>query len=192
MLLLDTCNAFRGSHEAHQADIRAAALLQHRKGVAGTATGGEHRVGYNDKALADILRKLAVINNRIVGSLVTVEADMAHLGYRHEGLKTFNHTESGTQDRHDGHLPSGYLPGCHLADRGFDFHIVKRQIPGDFITHEKGNFPEKNSEVLGSGLLFPHDGQLVLDHRMIDKMQLAHSIKSVSMSFVPQCCNKVP
>ena len=116
----------------------------------------------------DVLGELAVVLHRFVGLLVAVETDVAHSGNRNKGMQTFDHSESGAKDRHDGKLASRNLIGCHLADRSFDFNVLERDVPGDFITHQKGYFIKEFPEILGSGVLVSHDGKLVLYHRMVD------------------------
>lgn len=184
MFFLHLGNAFGGADEAHQPDVFAAALLEHREGVAGAAAGGEHRVGDDDRALLDVFRKLAVIDDRFVRLLIAVQADVAHLGDGDEHLQAFDHAHAGSQDRDDGELVSGDSLRRHLADGRFDFHALQRDVAGDLVTHQEGDFLEKFPEILGSGFLHAHDGQLVLDHRVVDNMQLAHSFGYLLIRFL--------
>jgi len=153
----------------------AAAFLEHREGAAGAAAGGEHRVGHDDRALLDVLREFAVVHHGEVRFLVAIQADMAHPGDRDEFQKALDHAHAGPEDRDDGEFPAGNHLSRHLAQRRFDFHAFQRDVAGDFVAHQEGNLFEQFPEILGSGFLLAHDGQLVLDHRVVDYMQLAHS-----------------
>ena len=58
----------------------------------------------------------------------------------------------------------------------FDFNIFQRQIPGEFIAHEKGDFLQKTAELAGTGAFGTHNGELVLNQRMIDNMNLHNGL----------------
>ena len=175
MLGLDTGNAFRRTDQAHQPDVLASSFLEHRQGVTGAAARRQHRIRHDDHAALDVFGKLAIINHRVVGFLVAVKTDMADFGDRYQILQSFNHAHSGAEDRDNGELASGNLfSGCPAEGR-LDFDILERNIPGHLVAHQEGDFLEQFPEVFGSGLFVPHNRQLVLDHGMVDNMQLAHS-----------------
>ena len=88
----------------------------------------------HDQPLLDVLRELAVIDHGLVGFLIAVEADMADFGDGNQGLQSFDHSHSGPQDGHDGEFASGHFLCDHLADGGFNLHILKRKVAGDFIS----------------------------------------------------------
>ena len=176
MLLLHLRDALRRRHKAHQPDVGAAAVLQHLDRVAGAAARREHRIRQDDQALLDVLRKLAVIHHRLVGRLIAVQADVADLGHRHEGMQALDHAHARTQDGHDGELAAAHLLGRHLADRRLNIFVLKGKVPGHFIAHQQRDLLEQLAEILGTGLLVTHDGQLVLDHRVVDNMYLAHGM----------------
>ena len=100
---------------------------------------------------------------------------MAHLGHRHKRLEPVYHSKTGAEDRYDGKLAPCNLLGGHLADRSLYLNIFKREVPGDLVTHQEGDFFEQFTEILGSGFFLAHDRQLVLDHGVVDNVQLTHS-----------------
>ena len=87
MLLLYLRDSLRSCYKAHEADIGTSAFLQHRQCVAGTSSCREHRVGNDYQALVYILRKLAIINYRLVSLLVAVEADVTDFCHRYQCLE---------------------------------------------------------------------------------------------------------
>ena len=163
-----TGDSFRGGHEAHESDVRASALLQHRQCVAGTSSCGEHRVCHDHEALVYVLGKLAVINHRDVGLLVTVKSYVSDFRHGNECLESVHHAYAGAENRDNGELAAGNLLGRHPADRGLYLNVVKWKIAGDLISHQKGNLFKQFAEILGTGFLLPHDSQLVLDKRMVN------------------------
>ena len=170
----DSLDTLGGADQAHQADVGATALLEHAQGVAGAAAGGEHRVSDDDETLLDVLGELAVINHRLVGLFVAVQADVADLGNGNELVQALYHTHTCAQDRDDGKLAARDYPALHRAERGLDIDFLQGDVTGDLVTHKEGDLFEKFAEILGSGFLVPHNGQLVLDHRVVDDVQLAH------------------
>ena len=133
----DPLDPLRGADQAHQTDIVAAALLEHGKGVAGAAARGKHRVGHNDQTVLDILGELAVIDDGLVRLLVAVQSDMTDLGNGYELMKALDHSHARTEYRDDGELAAGDDPALHRADGGLDVHLLKRDVAGDFISHQK-------------------------------------------------------
>lgn len=109
-----------------------------------------------------------------MGLLIAVESDMSHLGHRNERQHPVQHTHTGTKYRHNSQFAARNLRGTHLAYRSFYFLVGQRQIPRDFIPHKQGNLSKQLSEILGSGVLVPHNGQLVLNHWVVDDVYSAH------------------
>ncbi len=56
-----------------------------------------------------------------------------------------------------------------LADGGSHGRVLEREIAGRLITLEQGQLLDELSELLGTGVLITHDGQLVLNERMVDE-----------------------
>ena len=106
---------------------------------------------------------------------VAVEAYVADFGHRHQRLQSIHHSQTCTQYRNDGKFASCNLLGCHLAYRCLDFNIFQRKVASDLVTHEKSDFFKKFTEIFGSGFFFAHDRQFVLDHGVVDNMQLTHN-----------------
>ena len=83
-----------------------------------------------------------------MGLLVAVEAYVADFCHGNKGPQAVNHTQSGTQYRHDGEFQSGNLLGRHLAKRGLDLHVLERNVAGHLIAHQKGDLVQQLAEIL--------------------------------------------
>lgn len=57
----------------------------------------------------------------------------------------------------------------HGLQRRFDFDIGQFQIARGLIADQQGDFSQQLAEILGGGVLHAHDGQLMLNQRMIDQ-----------------------
>ena len=167
MFGLDFFNADGGGHEAHEADVAAAALLEHRNCVAGAAAGCQHGVRDYDEAVFNIGRELAIIDHGLVGFLIAVKADVAHLGDGDEGPEAVYHSEAGPEDGDDGELAAAHFLCGHLADWSLDLDVFQGEVTCDFVSHEERNLFQKLPEILGTGVFVSHDGQLVLNHGVV-------------------------
>ncbi len=147
MFFLNLLDSFGNSYKAHQSYVLAASFLQHRDGVACAAAGGKHRVCHDYEPFLDVFRKFAVVFDGLVGRLITIKTDMANFGDRNKGLKTFDHSQSGSENRYDRKLAARYLLRGHLADGGLDFDIFKRKVTSDLVSHQKGDLFKKFTEV---------------------------------------------
>ena len=101
---------------------------------------------------------------------------MTHAGGRQQGEKTVGHGQTGTQNRNNDRIFSKKQRLHRLADRGFNFNEMRFKVTGDFIAHQKGNFMKKRTEVLRVGVAITHQGQLMLDQRVVNNMQLREAI----------------
>ena len=99
MCFLNLCNTFGNCYKAHEADVGAAAILEHGDGIAGGTAGSEHGIGDYHETVVNIFGELAVILYRFVGFFVAVETDMANLCHRYKGLERVDHSESCKGDR---------------------------------------------------------------------------------------------
>ena len=112
-----------------------------------------------------------------MGLLVTVKSYVSDFRHGNECLESVHHADAGAENRDNGELAARYLLGCHLTDRGLYLDVVKRKIPGDLVSHQKGNLFKQFAEILGTGFLFPHNRQLMLDHGMVNNVHCAHWVK---------------
>ena len=70
-----------------------------------------------------------------------------------------------------------YAEGVHFNPTEDLFRKYRSgQIPGEFIAHKKGDFLQKTAELAGTGALGTHNGELVLNQRMIDNMNLHNGL----------------
>ena len=163
--------ALRRGDDAHKLDVVDTALFNHVYGVDGAAAGRQHRVHHNDLPLADIAGQLAEVLDGLGGLLVAVQADMAHLGGGNQRQHPVHHAKAGTQDGDDGQLASGQHFGFTAADGGFHRYLLQRQIAGRLVTHQGRYLGGQLPKVLAAGLLFAHQGDLMLDQRMVQYLR---------------------
>ena len=105
---------------------------------------------------------------------------MADLRGGNKAHNAVHHTQTGAQNRHDGQLLACDHLSLRAADRGFDFNRFERQIAGDFVSHQHGDFVQQLAKLLGAGLLIAHQGELMLNQRMIHNMNNRHASSSLA------------
>ena len=97
---------------------------------------------------------------------------MADAGRRDQVQHAAHHAETGTQDRHEADLVVGKHLRAAGRDGRLDFDFLQREIAGDLIRHQHGDLFEQLAEILVGRFFHPHPGQLVLDQRMIDDVDV--------------------
>ena len=175
MCLVCDLDTFRGSDEAHEFDILYAFFFHHVDGCDGAASGSEHRIDKDEVTIFHI-RQLAVVFDRLGGDGIAVEADDADAGRRHEFGEAFHHAEAGAQDRDDAELLAGDLFPCRFFERRLDGDMFERLVSGEFLAHQECDFLQQTAELAGAGFFLSHNGQLVLDQRMINDMDMHNGL----------------
>ena len=175
MRLVHDLDTFRGSDETHEFDILDAFFFHHVDGCDGAASGSEHRIDEDEVTIFHI-RELAIVFDRLGGDRIAVETDDADAGRRHEFGEAFHHAEAGAQDRDDAELLAGDLFSCRFFERCLDSDIFERQIAGELIAHQERDLLQQTAELTGAGFFLSHNGQLVLDQRMINDMDMHNGL----------------
>ena len=167
MLSVHALDCVGSSYHADHAQIATASCLQKIDGGAGASACGEHRIEDDDDAVGYIGRHLAVVFHRLMGLGIPVDTDVSDSRCREEALYAFHHSESGAEDGHQG----DFLVGEDLervgGDGSLDDFVDQRQVLGDFVYHQSGDFIHQFAEILGGGVFVTHQGKLVLNQRMI-------------------------
>ena len=97
---------------------------------------------------------------------------MAHPGRGDQLDHGLGHAEAGAQDGDHGHLLAGDGGRVHLLQRRLDALPGHGQIARHLIAHQEGDLLQQLAEEDGGGALVAHDGELVLDQRMIEDMEI--------------------
>ena len=135
----------------------------------GRVAGRHHRITDDKEAVGDVRKPHEVLHRPVV--FIAVHADMPHTRRRHELQKAVTHSEPGTQHRHDHLLFAGKSRRLHRSDRGFNMTVRKRQITREFVAHQHGDFMQQLTKHVGTRLFLTHDGEFVLNQRMINDMK---------------------
>lgn len=62
------------------------------------------------------------------------------------------------------------------ATGSFNVNFLHGKVTGDFICHERGQLVEQHTEILCAGVFVPHEGELVLNERMVDNDNVLHVV----------------
>ena len=95
---------------------------------------------------------------------------MTDLGSRNERGHALYHAQTCTQDRDECQLMTGYDLGLCHADRGLHLDLLQGKVTGRLVADEHCGLGNQLTELLGTGVLIPHQRDLVLDQRMVDDM----------------------
>ncbi len=96
---------------------------------------------------------------------------MADFRHGNQGQQAVDHTQARTENGNEGDFLSVNLFADHRADRGFDVHVVHGKIARNLKAHQQGNLGQQGTEVLGAGVLVTHQGEFVLNQRMIENVK---------------------
>ena len=94
---------------------------------------------------------------------------MADARSRDDLQHAVNHAESSTQDGDDRELLAGDLLGGRLADRGLDLDVAQGQVAGCLIGLVHRKLAHQLAELLGGRVRAAQDGELVLNHGVVDE-----------------------
>ena len=135
MIRLNLRNAFGSRHKAHKTYRIYAFCLKHRNCIRSGAAGCKHGINDYYDAFSDISRKLAVIFHRKMSFGIAIKSDMPDFCNGDEAKHTVNHSQTGTEDRDNRKLFSGYSLCLHRSNGSFYHYILKRKVAGDLISH---------------------------------------------------------
>ena len=148
MSLGESLNSLRGGNKAKETDRSGISELYLADGVDSRAARCKHRVNNKNVAVADILGQLAVILNGLERFLVSVKADVADSCRGNKRKNSVNHAETRAENGNNGKLFACKVLNGGLADRGFNFNVLKRKVARCFIAHEHCYLRNKGAEIL--------------------------------------------
>ena len=122
-------------------------------------------------APAEILRHLLVVPARHRGHLVTLEAEVAHLGLRDELEERVEHPEPRAQHRHRDHARRQPPHGRGL-ERRLDGGLGERQIPRRLRDQEQAHPVGELAEHVARCVPVPERGEDVLHERVADDVHV--------------------
>jgi len=99
---------------------------------------------------------------------------MTHLGRRNQSQCAVHHAKSGTHNRNKSDLSATDDVGIRKPERSFDLNLLERKITGSLIAHEHRDLLNQLAEFLGTCVLVPQQGNLVLNQRVIALNNVAH------------------
>ena len=185
VLLRHPGNALGRADDGHEFDMLAALFLQKADGVAGAAARGKHGIHHHDQLILNAHGKLAVVRIGLQRFLVSVHADVPHLGGGKQHVHAVDHAESRAQDRNDDDgvilhhpLAADLQGGLHLDLRGG--HALLQALVG----HQRGDLLHQLPEFLHAGALVAENGDLMADQRMIENNDVFIVLHSSSSSLL--------
>ena len=167
----DAADALGGRDEAHEDDAARALVLEHGECCRRTAARGEHGVRYDECAILDAARELCIVldGGKCLG--VAIEPDVSDARRGDEVQDAVEHPEACAQDGDDAEFFAREHFCMAVCDRGLDLHVAQGEVARDLVCHEHGDLREQFAEFLCPRFLAAHDGQFVLDERMIDEVE---------------------
>ena len=162
--------------------MAASALFDEADGRGRAAAGGKHRVEDNQFTFLRVGGKLAVVFHGVQRHGIAVEADVTDAAGRNQVRNAVHHAQTSAQNRHDAQLLAREYLRLHLADGRFNLDFLSGQVASDFVDHQRGDFFQQFAEFLGSRFLLAHDGQLMLNQRMVENVYLTHGDASFIFS----------
>ena len=118
------------------------------------------------KDLSDSGADCAVVGGLSLG--VAVEADVADPRRRHQVQKPVEQAVAGAQDRDEDQLLALENRRLHLGHRRADRLGGQLQVPQGVETQQVADLPQKLAELRRGRVDRPHQGELVLNQRVID------------------------
>ena len=135
--------------------------------IHGGATGGKHRIGYDNDSLINRIRKLAVILMWNARLLIPVHTDVSNLCRWYEGKHARHHAKASTKYRNDSELTSGNHRSHTFLDWSLNLHIMQWQVTKCFKSFKHRNLLYELPELIGSRILVTQNRNLMLNQRML-------------------------
>ena len=172
MRLFHPLHALGRGQKTEEADVLGACLLQkvnrRRRGIA----GGQHGIDDDGHTVFKLGRNLEVILHRLERLGIAVEPDKPHPRGGDQLENTVEQTIARPQDRDERELLAYDHRRVHFAQGRLDALGGHRQLAGDLIGQKQADLAQKLTEGGGRGILLAHQGQLVLNQRVIDDGQM--------------------
>jgi hypothetical protein len=130
--------------------------------------GRQHRVEDDRVALAEVVRELHVVLDRLERVLVAVHADEADPGARDQRQRALEHAHARAEHWADRDLLAGDALRAHHLERGLDLDRVGREVLRRLVGEEQRQLVDELAEMDGRRVLVPQVRELVLDERVRD------------------------
>ncbi len=153
---------------------RAPRALEPLDGGGGGIRRRQHRVDDDDQALGHVVGRLEVIFVRLERLGIAVDADVGDARRRDEIEHAFEQAVAGAQDRGEHRLLALKDRRIHGRQRRFDVERGERQVAGDLVGQEQRDLAQQLAEARGRRGLVAHQGELVLDQRVVDDGDTLH------------------
>ena len=105
---------------------------------------------------------------------IAVKPDVSDSCGGHQLCQTVHHAKPRAQNGNDRKLLSRESFEGSPLNGGLDLHVLEREHASDLIAHKHRDLGKKLAKRLGGGVLVSHDGELVLNQRMVHEMKNAH------------------
>ena len=142
-------------------------------GGGGRIAGGQHRIDDDDQPILKMRRRLEIVFDRFERLVVAIDADMGDASGRDQVEHAVEQAVAGAQDRDEDQLLALDGGRVHCRHRRLDGDHFQLDVARHLVAHEVGNLAQEPPEPGNGGLLVAHDGQLVLDQRVIDDRHIA-------------------
>ncbi|VVT27376.1 hypothetical protein RV134_350030 [Roseovarius sp. EC-HK134] len=168
MRLLHARDAFGGGEQTEKTDVTGPCILEHRDSRRRGIAGGQHRIDHNREALAKLFRHLEVVFHGLQRCLVPVEPDKTHARRGDQFQHAVEQAVARAQNRDERQFAPGQDWRVHFHKRRVDGAGGHWQFARDLIGEQLADFAQELAEDGCGGFLLPHQGQFVLNERVID------------------------
>ena len=166
MRLMQLLYTFRCCNDTHELNLLPTMFLNLCDRIHGGATGGKHRIGYDNDSLINRIRKLAVILMWNARLLIPVHTDVSNLCRWYEGKHARHHAKASTKYRNDSELTSGNHRSHTFLDWSLNLHILQWQVTKCFKSFKHRNLLYELPELIGSRILVTQNRNLMLNQRL--------------------------
>ena len=171
MAALQRGDPFRRGQQADKLDAGDAAAFEDVDGGQGRAAGRQHGVEHKTGVRGKIVRKFIVVDYRLQGLLVAVEAQVPDLGLGDKAKHSVYHAQAGAQDRDqaDAFVELVAAGGC---ERCLHLHRLGNQVGGGFVGQDHCQFGDDGPKLTEVGRRVPKLRNLVLHQWMVRHKQI--------------------
>ncbi len=169
---MKVADAFRRGQEAHELDGSRLGFLDAVGGRDGGVSGGEHGVDDDRFSVVHIAWDLEVVFHRLQRFRVAIEPNVPHPGRWEDLEHAVENPDAGPQDRYQNNFFAIENRALHGRQGGLDLLPDSGEVSADFVREEHADFVQQIPKGTRAALLVPHQGELVLDKRMVDGMNL--------------------
>ena len=105
---------------------------------------------------------------------VAVQTDVTYLSGGNQRESALHHAETGSHDRYESDLSAADDLGVGKREGSFDLNFLQRKVAGSLVAHEHRDLLNQLAELLGTGVLVPQQGYLVLNQRVVANDNVTH------------------